>query len=970
MSDAEILKKFRYGGINMIKKRLALLMAMVIVFTSIFVFPKSTASAQTLSERVEGTKTEAVKKDVSTYYSEFLAQHNVDDRYDGDDIPIATDNFAFEGEVPQITKNGILQTEATPSITFEVSTPVSGLYQIVIGYHSPENERSLPAIRTIKINGKLQFDEAERIKFNRFYVDSSKPYVNAIGDEVRPTQEEVYIYSESALSDATAQYSEPFLFYFNEGINSVSIEAIEEDVIIQKISLVAANQVPSYKEYKNEVKGESDTSTTADRVQAEDKESIVIKNSGSILLQSDSDPLCEPYDDYNIRINTIGGDSWRSGNQAVTWKFTVEADGYYQLSFRLKQASGDGLSACRRIEIDGEVPFSELSCYPFEFSRHWYTKVLGDSEPYLFYFTKGEHTLSMTTVTSERTEAYHLINEAIDNASALYRKIIMITGADPDANYDYELDDLIPGLKDSFKNVIKIVDNAKEILLKMSNRTPVVVNNLDTVSQQFTELMEDTDKIATRIYYITDAMTSMGDCLTTLEKTPMLIDWFQVVASNEVIKDSHSNFFHKAWATIKSLCYSFSKDYNAVGGINAETDTDSIEVWVARGREWGEILKQLIDVEFTAKTGINVKVRLLPSGTLGSATNPLLLAINAGNAPDVASGIPAGIPGEYAIRNVLYDLTNFEDFDVVNSQFLPTAAISFTYRDGVYALPEQASTLMMFVRSDIFDELGLKVPVTWNEAYYDLLPALNKNMMQFYVPQDYSMFLYQNGGTYYTEDTKFSALGTSEAYEAFEEYCELYTNMGIPVSANFFNRFRTGEMPIGIASGEMYVQLLTAAPELTGKWTVATIPGKEKEDGTIDISSGGGISNSCVLLAESDAKEASWEYMKWWMSTDTQKKFANALEGQLGISSRWFSANLDALYSLPWKTGMVSIIKDVYAQKKEVPVVPGDYFTSRHLSNAFTRVVTNNENPRDVLEDAQKAIDIELERRRIQLGLN
>ena len=952
----------------MLKKRLSLFIALIMVFTCLFPV-HSMVGAQTLSERIGADKKETVVKESGIYYSEFLSQYDDKDRYVGEDITIDTENFTFLGTKPILTDNGILQTEAT-TLTFEAQVPSNGLYVIVIGYNLPENERSLPAVRSVKINADLQFDEAQRINFSRFYVDANDPYVNSIGDEVRPTQKEVFMYSESALCDATAQYAEPFLFYFNEGANTITLEAVEEDMIIGKITLTAADDIPDYEDYRKAVGGKEDGSVTADRVQAEKKKNIVIKNDSGLLLQSDSDPLCDPYDDYNILVNTFGGDSWRSGNQAATWKFEVQESGYYQLSFRVKQASGDGLSACRRIEIDGEVPFSELLCYPFKFSRHWYTEVLGENEPYLFYLTKGEHTLTMTAVTSERTEAYHLIKNAIDKSSALYRKIIMITGANPDANYDYELDDLIPGLKDSFREIIYTVDNAQEILLELSNRTPVVVNNLDTVSKQFGQLIEDTDKIPTRIYYITDAMTSMGDCLSTLERTPMLLDWFQAVESSERVKNFSSNFLHKSWATIKSLAYSFVKDYNAVGGLNAETDTNSIDVWVARGREWGEILKQLIDTEFTPKTGINVKVRLLPSGSLGSATNPLLLAINSGNAPDVASGIAAGTPGEYAIRNVLYDLTEFEDFSEVNSQFLPTASIGFTYRDGVYALPEQASTVMTFVRSDIFDELGLNVPVTWDDVYYNLLPALNKNMMQFYVPQDYSMFLYQNGGTYYTEDTRYSALGSSEAYEAFEEYCELYTKMGIPVSANFFNRFRTGEMPIGIAGGDMYVQLLTAAPELTGKWTVTTIPGKQNADGTINISSGGGVASSCVLLADSDDVQSSWTYMKWWMSSDTQKKFANALEGQLGISSRWFSANLEALYALPWKTGTVSIIKKTYAQKKEVPVVPGDYFTGRHLTNAFTRVVTNNESPRDVLEEAQKAIDIELARRRTQLGLD
>ncbi len=952
-------------------KKICLFLAFVIVFTSFFCFDAAADDRQTLSERIEGDATQVVAKKEDILYSTFLGKNKSADIYNGDNINVDIFNYTYVGEEPVLIENGILQTESTSQITFNVNVEKAGLYQIVIGYESPKNERSLPAVRKILVGGELQFEEASRINFPRFFVDANEPYINAIGDEVRPTQKEIFMYSEMALCDAAAQYSEPLMFSFVGGNNTITVETVEESVIFKKIFLCAPQSLPTYKEYTKENKGKKDASKTAQKIEAEDVESIAVKNSSSILLQSDSDPLVSPYDDYNIRINTLGGDSWRSGNQAATWKFSVEESGYYRISLRVKQASGDGLSAGRKIAIDGKVPFSELLCYPFEYSRHWYTEVLGEKDnPYVFYFEKGEHTLTITAVTSERTKAYQLINDAIDKTSALYRRIIMITGADPDTNYDYELDDLIPGLRDSFGEIVDTVEQAQQLLLKVSNRTPIVVNNLDTVSQQFTQLIEDTDKITTRIYYITDAMTTMGDCLTTLEKTPLLLDWLQVVGGNDNVKDYHSNFFHKLWATVKSLGYSFVKDYNAVGGVNAETDVNSIEVWVARGREWGEILKQLIDTKFTPETNINAKVRLLPAGSLGGATNPLLLAINSGNAPDVASGISVGTPGEYAIRNVLYDLTEFEDFQKVNSQFLPTAAISFTYRDGVYALPESASVVMTFVRTDIFSELGFKIPKTWNEIYYDLLPALNKNMMQFYVPQDYSMFLYQNGGTYYTDDTLYSALGSTEAYEAFEEYCQLYTNMGIPVSANFFNRFRTGEMPIGIGGADLYVQLLTAAPELTGKWTVAAIPGKEKADGSIDISSGGGVASSCVLLENTKNAKASWEYMKWWMSADTQKDFAGALEGQLGATSRWFSANLEALYALPWKTGTVSVIKEVYSQKKEVPVVPGDYFTSRHLTNAFTRVVTNSETPRDVLEDAQKAINIELARRRTQLGLN
>ena len=242
--------------------------------------------------------------------------------------------------------------------------------------------------------------------------------------------------------------------------------------------------------------------------------------------------------------------------------------------------------------------------------------------------------------------------------------------------------------------------------------------------------------------------------------------------------------------------------------------------------------------------------------------------------------------------------------------------------------------------------------------------------MQFYVPQSYDIFLYQNGGKYYSDDLRTSAFGTTEAYEAFKEYCEIFTNLGAPVAANFFNRFRTGEIPIGISGPDMYLTLLAAAPELTGKWSVTTIPGKLQEDGSINNSYVGGVSTTSVILAQTEYPQESWEFLKWWMKTDTQKNFANTVEGQIGIASRWCSANLEALYSLPWKTGTVEVIKESYEEIKGVPVVPGDYFTARHLKNAFTRVVTEGMSPRDMLEKAEKDINLELERRRIQFGLD
>ena len=68
----------------------------------------------------------------------------------------------------------------------------------------------------------------------------------------------------------------------------------------------------------------------------------------------------------------------------------------------------------------------------------------------------------------------------------------------------------------------------------------------------------------------------------------------------------------------------------------------------------------------------------------------------------------------------------------------------------------------------------------------------------------------------------------------FKLWTNLYTQYGVDVHYDFFNRFRTGEMPIGIEDYTMYNMLVVAAPQIKGLWKMYLLPGTVKEDGTID----------------------------------------------------------------------------------------------------------------------------------------
>ena len=139
------------------------------------------------------------------------------------------------------------------------------------------------------------------------------------------------------------------------------------------------------------------------------------------------------------------------------------------------------------------------------------------------------------------------------------------------------------------------------------------------------------------------------------------------------------------------------------------------------------------------------------------------------------------------------------------------------------------------------------------DLYDTLLPALYQLGMEYYQPADFTPFLLQHHGSFYSEDGLTSALDSAEALRAFEEYTQMFTHYSTPISASFFNRFRTGEMPIGIGGYSLYIQLMTAAPELLGRWDIAPLPGITEQDGSVNRSSGG-IAGECDIILSKDER--------------------------------------------------------------------------------------------------------------------
>jgi len=205
--------------------------------------------------------------------------------------------------------------------------------------------------------------------------------------------------------------------------------------------------------------------------------------------------------------------------------------------------------------------------------------------------------------------------------------------------------------------------------------------------------------------------------------------------------------------------------------------------------------------------------------------------------------------------------------------------------------------------------------------------------------------------------------------EAFKWFTDLFTVHGLEVQADFSNRFRTGEMPVGVTDYTTYCTLEIFAPEIKGLWSFSAFPGSEKEDGSIDNTYVCDTVQT-VIMNGAKNKDAAWEFVKWWNETAQQTTYATTLEAIMGAAARYPAADPNVIRNLPWSNAESAQLLAQYEHLTSMPAVPGYYMNTRMISYAFEDVVADLANPRETLYLNIRDIDKELTKKRTEFGLS
>ena len=588
----------------------------------------------------------------------------------------------------------------------------------------------------------------------------------------------------------------------------------------------------------------------------------------------------------------------------------------YQIIPRFKQHLLDGMYTSRALYIyntegkyiyDG-IPFEEAGRLQFNYSNDWQAQPLNDGKTeFEFYFQPGvEYTIRLEITLGNMGDIVRRVQDSLESINEDYRNILKLTGATPDEYRDYGFYRVMP---DTMADLIHQSRELEQVIIDLetvAGETGSMVATLDRVRDLLEKMGKDEDEVAKNLEQLKTYIGSLGTWLSDAKTQPLTLDYIVIQSSEAEPPKAKAKIFETIWHEVASFVTSFWRNYDRMGAMTKEAGDDTVEVWLAYGRDQAQVIRGLINNDFTNnyEGGVPVNLKLVSGGTL-------LPSILSGQGPDVYIGLGQGDVINYAIRGALVSIDDIpdheeyqgtdgalkftEEFGITPEQFYKEfdeqynadpnnenyigdfneaamMVLEIAGADGIehcYGLPETQSFNMMFVREDVLANLGIDLPKTWDDIK-KAIPVLQANNMQIGMHSDSKIFLYQNGGELFADDGMRINLDSNVALESFAMMCDFFTMYSFPYSYDFANRFRTGEMPIGFATyTATYNQLKVFATEIEGLWSFYPMPGIMDENGNINNASVSSVS-AIVMIIGCDKKAGSWNFMKWHAGADCQ----------------------------------------------------------------------------------------------------
>ncbi|MBQ8380434.1 MAG: extracellular solute-binding protein [Clostridia bacterium] len=894
------------------------------------------------------------------------------------------------------------------SVTWKVNIPETARYTIKIDYYPVRSTKNTSITRIFKIDEEVPFSEARFLTMSKIYKngvytkldpndpDSEEVFVpveefekDIYGNQLRPNMEQVPEWRTYTFKDVDGFSPEPFQFVLEKGERLLSLDAVSEHVAIKSITLCKIEEENSYKDVMDSYQQAGVVSGTSS-IKLEAEHPLSTSSQTIYAVEDRTSPLTSPSSTKAQLLNTLGGDKWQVAGQWVRYSFTVENSGVYEIAARFRQHLLDGMYSSRVLYVySGEgvepgalgyydgLPYAEATELRFGYSDAWQAQTLyfldenENAQEVKLYFEAGvTYTVEFEVTLGAMGDIVSRVQTSLAEINEAYLNIIKLTGTSPDQYRDYGFFRVMP------ETMISLIRQSRELYAISAELTALTgeksdnAATLDTVAWLLNEMGTDEDDVARNLERLKNYIGTLGTWITDAKTQPVLLDYIVVQGTEAPLPPAKAGFWASLWHELSSFFQSFFRDYNHMGALTEEdVSEESLEVWLAYGRDQSQVIRTLINNDFTKNHNITVDLKLVAAGTL-------LPSILAKKGPDVYIGLGQSDIINYAIRGALEDVytPRAEEFTAFTEANFSEAAMLVLGLDDAqgnphyYGLPETQDFPMMFTRLDILANLNVEIPKTWDDLL-EALPKLQANNMEIGLTADTNIYLYQMGGTLFADEGMRINLDSNVGLEAFTKMCNMYTKYSFPYQYNFANRFRTGEMPIGIGSYcATYNTLVVFATEIRGLWQFFPVPGTEGVDGKINNASVSTVTAVC-MIGGTDKQDEAWTFMKWQTDADCQAAYSNEMVAILGDSAKHATANQNALDELTWTDAELTEIKKQFSNLASVPNYPGAYIVSRYTNFAFLAAYDDMAVPTDEILGYINTINKEITRKRAEFGL-
>lgn len=873
---------------------------------------------------------------------------------------LTDDNYDYANPVADVSVGDVLH--------LTVEAPDTALYWVGFDYLSYD-QSILPIEFSLMIDGEYPFYESRNLSFETTWSQNEEPSLDRYGNEIVTLPDKLIQWENKAVSDASYRYAQPLNIQLTKGVHEFEIQVSEGNFLLGNLYLEQPEVVP---EYTGSQKAEGSELIT---IQGEN---FYLRNDSSIHATGEYDAALYPLSAKETVLNTVDSASFKTAGQTITWFFHIDKPGYYYLGMNYKQADKNEFPVFLDWRIDGEIPNTAFQSMKAEYTTRYRTMTFQDNDGnnLSVYLDEGYHTISATISAENLRYVLEQVDEIMNGINDLSLEVTKVVGTNKDKYRDLSLTRYIPDLKPRLygwvDRLYELAQIGTQFVDESDPEDVAAFAYLIIAAKQLKSLGDDPNELIYRVDELSTSQnsinTQIANFIDLINDNNLSIDRIYVYQEGAKLPKK-LNIFQIIWMSIQRFINSFfGTSYSA-----DNTDKNHIQVWVNRPRQYVEIMQKMIDEQFTAQTGIEVDLSIMTDA------NKLVLANASGDTPDIATGINYSIPFELGIRGALVDLTKFDNFTEVFGRYSEGLLVSSVIGDGLYSLPETMNFYVMFYRTDILEKLGLEAPNTLDELIA-MLPDLQMRGLNVYYPtasmtamrnfHGTTPLIFQHGGSLYGETALDLTVNDEASIEGITELTELFTIYDMPVDVpNFYQHFRNGDLPIGIADFNSYNLILNAAPEIANSWDIALIPGLvDQETGEILRYCSGGAESTVMFRSDDEREEKAWEFMDWWSSTEVQAEFGQMLQIMYGDEYIWPTANLEAFGNLPYPTAHKDVIMEQASNILEAPRLLGSYMMERELSNAFNDIVVQGDTLRSRIDDLVKVVDRETERKLEEFG--